>query len=125
MRVNIDHKEVQQGLLKKKTYYQVDVRVEFSEEERHILDKDEHRYRVVLERPVPTPYASKFKNIEDVWNLTVNRLLNPSDKEYPFLLDTLSDAKAYEAEVTEALKELKAYIEANSGIDEKSKSFEL
>ena len=124
MRVNIEHKEISKGMLKKKTYHQVDLTVEFSEEEKQIIKQQNLTRTIVLEREPPADRnPGSFQGIEDVLNLTIFHLVDGKPNSHT--LATPMDAKQYEADLTDALKSLKAFLDENAGVEEKSKTFEL
>ena len=124
MRVNIEHEEIRKGMLKKKTYHAVKLTVEFSEEEQQIIKQRDLTRTIVMKRDVPVDRnARSFEGHEDVFNLTIYNLLNEKTESYA--LATPAAAKQYEADLTEALKNLKAYLQENVGVEEKSKTFEL
>ena len=122
MRVSIDHKESSTGFLKKKPIYTVLLRVDFSEEELHVIKRDKLEKFVIMERPASFNINGKGLP-EDTFFLKINRLLNGKTDEYA--LSTPAEAKGYEHELVEALKGLKAFLEANQEIEQKSQTFEL
>ncbi len=123
MRVNIEHSEMTTGLLRKTTHYVVSVAVEFSDEEKHIIKSNDLDKTIVLERGVPSDRnAAKFDGMEDIFNLTIRRLLQGRDS---YALSTPAEAKQYEQVLTEQLRALKNFIDENAGIEERSTTFEL
>ena len=120
MRVSIEHKEVQKGMLKKTTYYDVHVAVEFTEEEQAVIKLNKVEDAVVLEREPPAG-AKLTEGLEDIFHLKVRNLLKGEDT---YRLTSPSDASQYDAELKDALANLKAFIEENASGPESS-TFEL
>lgn len=121
MKIDIKHTERQAGLFKKKTYYDVTVDVKFTEEEKHIIEKQELRRQVLLERERPAD-RNDGKVHDDVWWLEVFQLLK---KPNVYTLATPLEAKTYENDVIASLKNLKGYLDANASVENKSTSLEL
>ena len=123
MRVSIDHGEKTEGLVFKKNYYTVTVKVEFSEEEKQIIKQRKVSGFTVLKRGVPANQdARKAVGIEDIYDMRISALLSGADT---YFLATVGEAKAYESDVKDALVQLKAFLQDNAGIEQKSTSFEL
>jgi hypothetical protein len=123
MRVSIDHGEMTSGFFAKKTFHTVTVRVDFSEEEKHIIKKTRIEKATVVERGVPADRNPRqFEGIEDVFNLTVHKLLEGPDT---YAFETPLEAKEYEELFKASLQNLKAHLVGNTGIEQKSSSFEL
>ena len=125
MRVKIEHKEVEKGMFKKRTYHRVYVTVAFSEEELAIIDNSNLKDLIIIERKLP-PNLKPSDDPEDDRRhcaLSLRQLLGNGPSGY--LCATPLDAKHYETELTEALHQLKAVIEENAGVEEKSKTFEI
>ena len=120
MRVSIEHKEVQKGMLKKTTYYDVHLAVEFTEEEQAIIKRNKVEGAVVLERQPPAG-AKVTEGVEDVFHLNVRKLLKGEDVHR---LASPSEASQYDAELKDALANLKVFIEENATGPESS-TFEL
>lgn len=120
MKVTIEHGEVKEGFVRKTTYCTVTVHVIFSEEEKAAL-KDKNP--TVLKRPVPAniPLA-QGKGIGAVFDLTLSQLMKGPNT---YVAGQISDARQYEEDLKDALKGLKAYIDGNKTIENKSSSFEL
>ena len=121
MKVDIKHTERQEGLFKKKTYYDVTLDVKFSDEEKHIIQKHDMSRQVLLERVRPA-HRKDGSVVDNIWWLEVFQLL---DKPDTYTLGTPLEAKQYEADLIEVLKKLKGYLDANASIESKSTSFEL
>lgn len=125
MRVTINHVEKTSGFLKKTTYYVVVCRVDFTEEEKHIIKERKLGWTVVLPRPKPCNEKPDEYRDENFYNLIIGTL-NSSDK-FPdeYALATPSEAKEYEHRLTEALKVTKEFIMNNAEIEQKATTFEL
>lgn len=124
MQVNIEHSEFEKGLLKKTTYYKIDLTIQFSEEEKQIIkERDLAKTLTIMERDVPAhEKPSKYAGIEDLCDLRLARLLNDTDS---YVVATPLEAKQYDPALKEKLVALKEYIEENREVEEKSSSFEL
>jgi hypothetical protein len=127
MRVSIDHKETTKGLIFQKTQHEVHVTVRFSDEERAVIDQRRLRDRIVLKRRAPEHVLKRFNDeqleiLGDAIHLKISDLIKGTDV---YKCETPLDAKAYEQEVTEALKDLKKFIELNAEAPAASKTFEL
>ncbi|MEO9894791.1 MAG: hypothetical protein ABJD13_02510 [Paracoccaceae bacterium] len=141
MKVSIDHKEKTTGVLRRTTLHGVQVHIQFSEEERAVIEARGLKYDVVLERgysaDVSDAKAIKQENRglgrkllnaavnggdANNTHLTINKLMKGPDL---FYVSTPLEAKAYEDELKEKLVLLKGYIVGNERVEEKSSSFEL
>ncbi len=122
MRVSIDHHEITKGVFNKKTYHEVSVAVVFSEEELSIINQSNLADTIVLDRG-HEPWMEYDEQLSDIYPLTISNLMGQSPDRHA--LATPLEAKQYEADLTDALQKLKAFIEENAGIEEKSTSFEL
>jgi hypothetical protein len=118
MRVSIDHGEFVKGLVIKKRWPSVTVKVEFSEEEKAIIKQRKLEKIVVMERDWPAHMGTMSGD----FNLTIGGLLKNQLTEYT--CDNISRAKQYEAELIERLKRLKEFLGEN-GDKAESKTFEL
>ena len=118
MRVSIDHRELKTGVIRKTIHYIVDLKVDFSAEEAAIVKTRGLGDIVIMERDQPSyltgndPYPLFIKNL-------VGGKVNATGFTTPI------EAKRYDADLKEKLKELKAYIDGNAETAEKSSSFEL
>ncbi len=130
MQVNIEHNT----FLKKKLigrnqeFPQVVLTIRFSEEERQIIKDADIDDVIIMQRPIPAHKAGEnFDGIEDVFYLTFGRLIRLQDKNESDAFTFVSpvEARTYDADLKEALKEAKDYLTANETIEEQSSSFEL
>jgi hypothetical protein len=128
MRVTIKHETVERkkGLFSKQSLPAVTVHVEFSEEEKHIINSSDLKEAVLVERPVPPDADQKYaaQHPEDHWvfHLRVDHLLKGPNT---FCFPATGAARDYEEEVKDALRRLKDHIEHNAPQENKSTSFEL
>lgn len=141
MKVSIEHTEKSIGMLRRSTLHGVSVHVQFSEEERSVVEQRNLKYDTVLERghsaDVSETKAIKKDNRglgrrlltaavsgadANTTNLTINKLMIGPDL---YFLETPLEAKEYEAELENRLVLLKDYIVGNEGVAETSTSFEL
>lgn len=123
MRVQIDHVEMQKGLIIKRTYHAVRCEVVFSEEELHIIKQLRLQDEVVMERlPSAELKVSRGDDMEPYY-LYVKTLLRGADL---YCMETPNGARIYEEGLIENLKEMKEYLAANAeGIAERSKTLEF
>ena len=125
MRVSIEHKDKVAGLFR--NIHQVDVvtSVQFTEEELAVIKSRKLKDYIVLERMPDSRMVEKLgadlPNYLDGFKLRIKDLMKGPDA---FTCDTPIDAKAYEHSLTEALKELKAFIAGNAETAT-AKTFEL
>lgn len=115
MKIDIKAYERKQGFIKKTTYYHIDTKVVFSEEEQAIIDTHNLGPKVIMERPAPSSLGSA-----DVWTLTIKGLANGDS----YNVDTPARAAAYQTELRNVLVQLKEYIESQKQGAE-DQSFEL
>lgn len=121
MRVHFQHEEKTTGLLRSDRQIEVIAYVEFSDEERLIVERRGLQNFVLLERVPDARLANRFTPDEfEAWeqsfHLRIRDLLVATPNR--FTLDTPSDAKAYQARLTEALRNLKSFILANASLSE-------
>lgn len=112
MRVAIEHKEAVSGLIKKVLQVEVTTVVQFSEEERAVIDSWNLGDVVVVERQMDGQRAAKYKGSEysvqaPYEHLRIGQLTQGPDR---YLFDTPHDAKLYQEQLVEGLKTLKAYL---------------
>ena len=94
----------------------------FSEEELKIIEDNNLRRTVLLERTRPVDRSDGSID-DDVWNLEVFQFMKGKPNSYTLAIP--AEAKAYEEDIKKALTQLKEYLTANTAIEEKSTSFEL
>lgn len=122
MRITINHEEKTEGFFKKKTYVEVELDVQFTQEELAVIDKHNLEKTVIMEREPPRG-DSVDPSIADVYHLTFWKLVHKHPESYA--VANHAEAKAYEAELIEALKQAKNYLESNAAPAAKSKTLEL
>ncbi len=141
MKVRINHVEKTTGMLRKRTHYGVIVSVVFDSTEQAIIQERGLMRDIVLERGYPSDMSDaqveKHANrglgakllkaaVSGVdsnhYHLTIGKLMQDEDVYH---LSTPIEAKHYEADLKEALVQLKNYILENETIENKSDSFEL
>ena len=99
MRVNIEHYETKTGIFKKVTHYGVAVTVTFSEEEKSVIKSRKIEKTIVLERRM-----GSMSGLDEKWDLTIGMLVSGACKTTFF---TLAEAKQYDANIRDALVDLK------------------
>lgn len=120
MKVDIENGTTTTGLLFKKTFYSVKLKVELNEEEKAIIKERKLKDYVILELPEPASFEAKNNNWHN--NLTYNSLI--SGEHYHDLL-TPFDAKQYQEELVESLKQAKGFLLANASHDIGTTSIEI
>lgn len=108
MQVSISHDEYSTGLIFKKKWPQVTVRVIFNEEEKSIIRERKLEKIIVMERGWPAHMGA----MPGDFNLSIGGLLKNNLTEYT--LETVYLAKQYEIELTERLKRLKEFLDENA-----------
>ncbi len=127
MQVSIEHREATSGLFKKVTLQEVAITVQFTEEERAIIKKHRLEQAIVLERE-PNAYRTKHLTqaeriqLADVFHLKVDSLLRGTDV---YACDTPLEARQYDANLKDALRNLKAYLTENVDAPAGVETFEL
>ena len=119
MRVDIQHKELTSGWLKKTTSYEVTFDIKFTEEERAIIKKQGIGKATLVTINDHPRLVSTFP---EGFTVPVSFFV---DKPWSIDFPTPYKAKEYEQNMVESLKKLKGFIQENAGIAETSKSFEL
>lgn len=122
MKVTITHSTTTQGLMRKTTYFNVAVAVQFSTEERGVIERYDLGVLEVLERQPPATARGGADSERGLYNLTVAGLLRG---ENTYLCATPLEAKSYDSELRDALPKLKAYLDANAMPRTGSDTFEL
>lgn len=117
MRVRISHREKKAGFFGLTRQVEVTTEVEFSREERAIIAERQLADRIILERfPDSRTAAALDKDELERWlpgfHLRIGDLLRASPDR--FRVDDPHAAKLYETQLTEALRQLKAFIADNA-----------
>ena len=108
MRVRIDHQEIRKGFVLKKSFYQVSCQVEFTEVQRHVIQDRYLEDYVILQR---VPANARIDDVLDWFTLRIRHLLD-SKVDHHLCADPVA-AKNYEAELLDALRLLKQFLEGN------------
>jgi hypothetical protein len=119
MRAHIEQKEKSVGLLRGVRQVEVVAYVNFTEEELSVITSRQLEDFVVLLRTPDSRRAGKMapeeiEQWEQDFSLTIGDLMN--DRPDKFTLDTPSDAKAYQARLTDALRQLKLFLTENAAL---------
>jgi|SRR5665213_1705919 len=126
MRISIEHQKKAAGGLRNIPQVEVITDVQFTDEERLIIESRRLQDYVVLQREPNSRQASKLEPEElEQWasyHLRIADLMK--DRPDRFTFDTSADAKIYQLRLTEALKQLKAFIMDNASLGPPS-NFEL
>jgi hypothetical protein len=126
MRVSISHRQ-KSGFFFGRTRYQVVASVQFSPEELGVIKKLRWKNALLLKRQPDNRGAkglteAELAQLSNVWNLTLDKLLKGDDV---YTLDTPMEAKEYEEELMEALRNLKRGLEGNVTTPVGTQTFEL
>lgn len=126
MRVSIEHHQIQTGLFSKKTHYAVSVAVEFNNEEMHVIRTLKNT--IILERGPNSRNEGKFtaeeeRTLHDTFCLKISNLVR--GKKDTYCLATPHEAKQYDAQLREALTNLKNYLDNNATAPAGTDTFEL
>lgn len=123
MRVTINHYEKKRSLRSWSKGHAISCKVEFTDEEKQIIKQSKIGDVIILNRPLPAG-VKPDPSIGIVDSpLKIKHLLEKEPNIY--VVETPSEAKEYEAELTEVLKRLKEYIMDNAEVEQKVTSFEL
>ena len=119
MHVSIEHRKKSSGLLQNVPQVEVVANVQFSEEERLIIESRRLQDYVVLQREPDSRQADKLEPEElERWahsfHLRISHLMN--ERPDCFTLDTPADAKVYQQRLIEALRQLKVFIADNAAL---------
>lgn len=121
MKVDIKRTEEMRGFIFKKKDFVVTVTVQFTEEEKKVIELAKYSDYVLVERP-PRAGVKDGAGLEDVFHLRVGHLLKGTPDKYEF--EHVDDADRYQRALPEELKNLKQAIE-NYVETPKDQSFEL
>jgi len=124
MKVDIKNVEVTKGMLRKKTFPAVKVKVDFSEEEKAVIKQNDWDKMVLVERGVPADQKPEaFASFgEDFHYLNVWKISNGEGDIYAF--KNTGQAQMYIDEVKESLVQLKGVLEGSQS-EAEDESFEL
>lgn len=125
MRVSIEHHQIQTGLFSRKTHYAVSVSVEFNNEEKHVIRSLKNV--IILDRGPDSQRQGKFSPEEEetLHSAFCLKLSDLGRKKDTYAFAAASEAKQYDAELREALANLKTYIENNATAPAGTDTFEL
>ncbi len=125
MKIDVNYSEKVRGLLFKTTYPTVSFDIYFDPEELSLLKQEEHQMVTLAD----VTYCHPWDEVQAgspvyIFQLTVS---HEKDKVLSYHFDRLSEAKTFEQLFLRGLKQLKGYIEDNSGVSEseKSRSYEI
>jgi hypothetical protein len=111
MKIDITRGEAKGGLIFKKVYPSVTVQVQFTEEEKKVIEVAKLGNHILCERPKRAGEKASEK-LDDIWHLRVRQLLSGKPDQYEF--ENLAEANSYNDALVPSLKNLKAAIELNS-----------
>lgn len=115
MRVTVDHRDVRRGWLFRKTFYEVQLTVAFSHEEKQIIRQRRLGETVLLRR---RPATAKVDDRDDKFVLRLSDLLDGRTDR--FLCSTPSAAKIYEEEVFHMMAQVKLWVTDNAETGQRS-----
>lgn len=115
MKATITSSEIKKGLFKKKTYYVVELKVSFSEEEKELLQQPAYIDLIVHEQEpdVFDRKTSLAKSDPGIYNIRIRTLLSYGERGLPYHLEILNKVPAYERALEGSLTEFKGFIEEN------------
>ncbi len=109
MRVSIAHETVRKGFILKTTYYEVQLQVAFTHEEKQIIQqRNLLKTKLMDRRPADAKVDARDKRFE----LRVEHLLG--GRVDRFLCATPSQSKIYEDQLLDALAQMKLWLEDNA-----------
>ena len=109
MRVSIKHETVRRGLIFKTTYYEVQLRVAFTHEEKQIIRQRNLLRTKLMDR---RPAGAKVDDRDEKFELRVEKLMDA--KSDRFLCATPSQSKIYEEHLLDALAQMKLWLDDNA-----------
>lgn len=109
MRVSISHHTVQKGFILKRTYYEVQLSVAFTHEEKQIIRQRGLLKTKILDR---RPADAKNDARDETFELRVEHLMN--EQLDRFLCATPSKAKIYEEALLDMLGQMKTWLNDNA-----------
>lgn len=127
MKVSIEHSERVTGWISKKRFPLISLRVEFSEEEKSIINTANIGGVIIMERDHPADINDNNPKLKDIWYLTFGKLLRNQQKGLldEYTVTTPAEARMYEENLKTALRQAKDYLEASRPVEQKSSTFEL
>ena len=109
MRVAISHHDVRLGFLFKKTFYQVQLSIAFTHEEKQIIRQRRLAETKLLDR---RPATAKVDDRDEKFELRLSDLID--GRVDAFLCATPSKAKIYEEDLLKVMAEVKLWISDNA-----------
>ena len=109
MRVSISHHTVQKGLILKTTFYEVQLSVAFTHEEKQIIKQRGLLKTKLLDR---RPADAKNDARDEKFELRVEHLMN--EQRDRFLCATPSKAKIYEEALLDVFGQMKLWLDDNA-----------
>lgn len=127
MRVTIRAVEKSMGIMHRRNLHGIECLVEFSEEEKQIIDTRQLASNILLTREWSADVNPEKKETRSTASRLVTSLVNGHDANDPHLTirkllrgpetyyqNNVGDAKAYELELREALRMCKGWLETNT-----------
>ena len=124
MKIDIKHEEIQKGIFKKTTWFQVNLTVVFSEEEEAIIKENNLERSVFLTLEPDLLDWPNGSDIPGVGEFAPFLFMREYNDPIPRHYTSKPDAQAYEEVMMEALRNLKAHLDAGTK-ELESKSVEL
>ncbi len=123
MKVDIKTGDRTTGMVFKKTYPTVTLKVEFTEEEKAIIKQNRLEDVIVIERDCPAD-RDAAKSYDGQWNVRVSSLLYSEKSGLEHVGRSNGEIKGFIDQAKENLPKLKAMIEGNA-TEAEDESFEL
>jgi len=109
MRVSITHHTVRKGFVLKTTYYEVQLKVAFTHEEKQIIRQRNLLRTKLMDR---RPANAKVDARDEKFELRVEHLMD--EKPDRFLCAMPSQSKIYEENLLDALAQMKLWLDDNA-----------
>ena len=109
MRVSVSHHTIRKGLVLKKTFYEVHLRVAFTHEEKQIIRQRNLLKTKLLDR---RPANARNDARDEKFELRVEHLMDERLDRH--LCATPSQAKIYEDHLLDALAQMKVWLDDNA-----------
>lgn len=111
MRLSITHHTVRKGFLFQKTYYEVQLHLSLTHEEKQIIrQRNLHKTEMLQRRPA----NARFDDRDAQFTLVLNDVMN--GQVDAFLCANPSDAKIYEERLLSAFQQVKLWLDDNAEV---------
>lgn len=115
MRVSITHHAVQRGIVLKTTYYEVQLKVAFTHEEKQIIRQRNLLRTKLMDR---RPATARVDDRDEKFELRVEHLMD--ERSDCFVCANPSQAKLYEENLLDALAQMKLWLDDNAEVADRT-----